>query len=76
MVQSAPTFGGSGNAVTVTAAGATIYCTVDGSDPRYSASRELVVSGGTVNLSSGQVLRAYAYSDTKYPSAVAEKAAT
>ena len=73
--QAAPTFGGSGNAVTVTAAGATIYCTVDGSDPRYSASRELVASGGTVNLASGQVLRAYAYGEGKYPSDVAEKAA-
>ena len=74
-VQAAPTFGGSGNAVTVTAEGATIYCTVDGSDPRYSASRELVASGGTVNLASGQVLRAYAYGEGKYPSDVAEKAA-
>ena len=73
--QAAPSFGGSGNAVTVTAEGATIYCTVDGSDPRYSASRELVASGGTVNLASGQVLRAYAYGEGKYPSDVAEKAA-
>ena len=74
-VQAAPAFGGSGNAVTVTAAGATIYYTVDGTDPRYSATRELVASGGTVNITSGQVLRAYAYTDTKYPSGVAEKAA-
>ena len=74
-VQAAPAFGGSGNAVTVTAAGATIYYTVDGTDPRYSATRELVASGGTVNITSGQVLRAYAYTDTKYPSGVAEKVA-
>ena len=59
----------------MTAEGATIYFTVDGSDPRYSASRELVASGGTVNLASGQVLRAYAYGEGKYPSDVAEKAA-
>ena len=75
-MQAAPSFGGSGNAVTVTASGATIYYTVDGSDPRYSASRELVASGGTVNITSGQVLRAYAFADGKYPSAVVEKAAT
>ena len=74
-VQAAPSFGGTGNAVTVTAEGATIYYTVDGSDPRYSASRELIASGGTVNLASGQLLRAYAYAEGKYPSAVAEKAA-
>ena len=74
-VQAAPTLGGSGNAVTVTAQGATIYYTVDGSDPRYSASRELVASGGTVNITAGQVLRAYAYTDELYPSGVVEKAA-
>ena len=72
-VQAAPTFGGSGSTVSLTAEGADIYYTVDGSDPRYSASREQVSSGGSVTLADGQVLRAYACSDTKYPSAVVEK---
>ena len=49
--------------------------TLDGSDPRYSKSRILVASGGTVTgAQAGQTIRAYAYSDTKYPSAVVEKA--
>ena len=74
-VQAAPVLGGTGNAVTVTAEGATIYYTVDGTDPRYSASRELVASGGTVNITTGQTLRAYAYTDSKYPSGIVEKAA-
>lgn len=74
-VQAVPTFGGTGTGTTLTAAGATIYATLDGSDPRYSKSRILVASGGTVaGAQAGQTIRAYAYSDTKYPSAVVEKA--
>ena len=64
-----------GETITVTAEGATIYYTVDGTDPRYSASRELVASGGTVNITTGQTLRAYAYTYSKYPSGIVEKAA-
>ena len=76
-VQAVPTFGGSGASTTITAAGATIYATVDGSDPRYSKSRILVASGGTVSgVQTGQTIRAYAYADGKYPSAVVEKAVT
>ena len=74
-VQAVPTFGGTGTSTTLTAAGATIYATLDGSDPRYSKSRILVASGGTVTgAQAGQTIRAYAFSDTKYPSAVVEKA--
>ena len=76
-VQTAPSFGGSGLNVTVTASGATIYATTDGSDPRYSASRQLVASGSAVQgVKEGDTVKAYAYTDTKYPSAVVSKVAT
>lgn len=75
--QAAPTFGGTGLGVTVTATGATIYATVDGSDPRYSASRQLVASGGTVQgVTEGATVKAYAYTTGKFASSVAEKVAT
>ena len=74
-VQAAPSLSASGGSVTVTASGATIYYTVDGSDPRYSATRELIASGGSVTLDDGQVLKAYAYADGKYPSGVVEESA-
>ena len=61
-------------APTVTAAGATIYVTTDGTDPRYSSTRSLVSSGASVTLEEGQTLRAYAFTDAKYPSPVVEKA--
>ena len=73
-VQAAPALGGSGASVSVTAAGATIYATTDGTDPRYSSTRSLVSSGASVTLEEGQTLRAYAFTDAKYPSPVVEKA--
>ncbi|MFR3289750.1 MAG: chitobiase/beta-hexosaminidase C-terminal domain-containing protein [Lachnospiraceae bacterium] len=60
--------------VSVTAADATIYVTTDGTDPRYSNTRALVSSGASVTLEEGQTLRAYAFTDAKYPSPVVEKA--
>ena len=73
-VQAAPTLGGSGASVSVTASGATIYATTDGTDPRSSNTRSLVSSGASVTLEEGQTLRAYAFTDAKYPSPVVEKA--
>ena len=73
-VQAAPSLGGSGASVSVTAADATIYVTTDGTDPRYSNTRALVSSGASVTLEEGQTLRAYAFTDAKYPSPVVEKA--
>lgn len=73
-VHAAPSITSSGAVHTVTAAGATLWYTVDGSDPRYSASRRSISSGGTVTLKSGQTIKAYAYASGKYPSPVAEKA--
>ena len=73
-VQEAPALGGSGASVSVTAADATIYVTTDGTDPRYSNTRSLVSSGASVTLEEGQTLRAYAFTDAKYPSTVVEKA--
>ena len=60
--------------LSVTAADATIYVTTDGTDPRYSNTRALVSSGASVTLEEGQTLRAYAFTDAKYPSPVVEKA--
>lgn len=70
-VQAAPTIAISANKATVTAAGATIYYTTDGTDPRYSKTRQLIASGGDVTLTAGQLIRAYAYTSAKYPSAIA-----
>lgn len=49
--------------------GASVYYTVDGSDPRYSDSA--LEYAAPVTLESGQTLRAYAVSEGKYPSPVA-----
>ena len=81
-VQAAPVIAEDGSVdgkVSVTAAGATIYYTTDGTDPRYSKTRTLIASGGTFQLSATATVKAYAYIDTpatpatdKLPSAVAE----
>ena len=60
----------------MTAEGAGIRYTVDGSDPRYSASAQSAVSGGTVTLKSGETLRACASTESKYTSDVAEETYT
>ena len=75
-VQAAPTLSNSSGTVTITASGATIYYTIDGTDPRYSKSRTLISSGGTVTLTASATVRAYGYTATKYPSTVASLAVT
>ena len=70
-VQATPTIAMNGAAATITSSGAkTIYYTTDGSDPRYSVDAKVYTAA--VNLVAGDQLRAYAASDTKYNSAVAE----
>lgn len=69
-VHAKPTISITSGTATVTAAGATIYYTLDGSDPRYSKSRALIASGGTVTVPSGATIKAYAYTTSKYPSEV------
>lgn len=69
-VQANPTISIASGTATVTAAGATIYYTLDGSDPRYSKSRVLIASGGTVTVPSGATIKAYGYTSAKYPSGV------
>ena len=59
---------------TVTATGAEIGYTLDGSDPRYSAGALELASGGTVTLKDGEMLRCYAHAEGKYPSGLAEQA--
>ena len=47
---------------TVTAADAdAIYYTLDGSDPRFSANRDQVATGGTVTTEAGQTIRVVAF---------------
>lgn len=79
-VQAAPTLeegtSATDNVVTVTASGATIYYTVDGTDPRYSKTRTLIASGGTVTFTASGTIKAYAYTASKYPSTVASLAVT
>lgn len=70
-VQATPTIAISSHSATITSSGATrIYYTLDGSDPRYSPTRE--VYGAAVTTKAGQTVKAYA--EGTFPSAVAEKA--
>lgn len=64
----------SGHTATVTAADASeIYYTVDGSDPRFSANRKIIASGGTVATTAGVTVKAVAFGATgKLTSDVAE----
>ena len=73
-VLAAPQISMSGAVATVTATGAEIGYTLDGSDPRYSAGALALTSGGTVTLKDGEVLRCYAHAEGKYPSGLAEQA--
>lgn len=71
--QADPTIAISGGAATVTSSGANaIYYTLDGSDPRYSESRQVYT--GAVTMASGETIKAVAYADGKLTSNVAEKA--
>lgn len=79
---SAPVISAESGTVTITSAGNTIYYTADGTDPRYSKTRQLIASGGSFNLAATATVKAYAYVDTgapatdKLPSAVAEASVT
>lgn len=64
-----PTIAVDAGKATITATGATIYYTTDGSDPRYSV--EAKTYTGAVTLADGDQLRAYAAVEGKYNSAVA-----
>jgi hypothetical protein len=63
----APTVAASG-AVTTKESGATTYFTVDGSDPRYSATRQAYTSAPSVKA--GDVVKAYSVVNGKYASDV------
>ena len=67
-VTAAPEVSDSGGTVTISGTGVVKY-TVDGTDPRYSASAK--VYGGTFQESAGTVVKAVAYGNSgNYPSAV------
>lgn len=62
---------GESGGVTAASSGAkTIYYTVDGSDPRFSASRQVYTAAFTP--ANGATVRAVAYADGKFHSAIAE----
>ena len=58
-------------AITCATAGVTMKYTVDGTDPRYSSTAAVYTAALTAR---GVTVRAYAYKDGAYPSAVAEAA--
>ena len=64
----------SAHTATVTAAGADeIWYTLDGSDPRFSANRKQVATGGTVTTKAGETIKVVAFgADGKLTSDVAE----
>lgn len=66
-----PSISLSGAQATVTASGATIYYTTDGSDPRYSKNAK--VYSGAVTLKAGETISAYAQASGKFKSAVASE---
>jgi len=57
--------------VASTTTGATIYYTVDGSDPRYSADAKTYTSA--VTLRDGETIRAYAAKSEMFNSGVVEQ---
>ena len=68
----APTFA-EGGTLSSTTSGATIYYTVDGSDPRYSDSAKVCDADDVPAAEEGCKVRAYAVAAGKYPSALVEK---
>ncbi len=68
----APTITESSGKLTLASAGAAIYYTTDGSDPRYSA-KATVYSAHIDAPAAGEKLRAYAVKDGLFPSNVVEK---
>lgn len=79
-VQTAPVIAetGTDGVVSVTAAGATLYYTTDGTDPRYSSTRTLIASGGTLTLAASATVKAYGYLEASnlLPSTVTSTAIT
>ena len=70
-VAAAPTVAVADGSATITGtAGATIYYTTDGSDPRYSVDAKAYTS--KVNVTAGTVVRAYATEKDKYDSGVTD----
>lgn len=70
--QAAPTIAISDGKATITASGASqIKYTVDGTDPRYSASAQVYTAA--VTIPAGGVVKAVAYKDGSFASNVAEK---
>lgn len=71
-VQEAPAFNASGNALTVTSAGANkIRVTLDGTDPRFSDTAIETTSGGTVTLPAGKTAaKAVAFGEELFTSEV------
>lgn len=76
-VCAAPTIQISGGTVTLasTTSGAAIRYTLDGSDPRYSASAQVYSASAQPTAESGTVVRAYAEKAGMYASGVAEETA-
>lgn len=70
-VTATPTIAVSEGKATITATGATIYYTTDGSDPRYSVEAKTYTAA--VAVQSGDQVRAYAVKSGMFNSAVAEK---
>lgn len=66
-----PTIAMDGAKATITAAGATIYYTTNGADPRYSKDAKTYTAA--VTLAAGDQLRAYAVADGKYASGVVKQ---
>lgn len=69
-VTAAPTIAVADGKATITCAGATIYYTTDGSDPRYSVDAKTYTAA--VAVSAGDQIRAYAVKTGLFNSAVAE----
>lgn len=65
----APTISTTAGAVTTTETGATTYFTIDGSDPRYSATAAVYTNGSGANV--GDTVKAYSVITGKYASDVA-----
>lgn len=72
-VTKTPTIAVSNNAATITCEtlGSEIYYTTDGTDPRYSETREKY--SASFDISNAEVIKAYAISANGFTSAVAEK---
>ena len=70
-VTGAPTVSVASHQATITGSG-TIKYTLDGSDPRYSATAAVYNSSSKPTTKTGDVVRAFAVDGTKYPSAIGE----